>query len=201
MERQPERNVRPLAGFGPGTPLTQTRLLDYQDRLQKTGLFDQVAVIYDPDPAQAAHATVTVHVHEQSLQQATVAIGYNSLHQGAHHAGARRPPGLRPARHRQQQAAVGQASIQEWDISLATHPAESFHSWIVGASVSSIQSTSDLVRAGSVRFGRTQNSNALDRMTYVQVERSIQCTPKEVSARSTPTPTTSTTAPMRARCR
>ncbi|HYP34503.1 MAG TPA: outer membrane protein assembly factor, partial [Burkholderiaceae bacterium] len=79
LERQPERNVRLLAGFGTGAPLTQKRLLDYQDRLQKTGLFDQVAVVYDPDPAQASHATVNVRVHEQSLHQATLALGYNSL--------------------------------------------------------------------------------------------------------------------------
>ena len=177
LERQSESNVRLLAGFGPGTPLTQQRLLDYQDRLQKTGLFDQVAVIYDPDPAQAAHATVTVHVHEQSLQQATVALGYNSL------------TGPRVTLEHVDRRIFGQPAtltskvqwgkdVQSLDVALATHPAESFHSWVTGASVSSILSTSDLVRAGAVRFGRTQNSNALDRMTYAQIERSIQCTPK-----------------------
>jgi len=176
MERQAERNVRQLAGFGAGAPLTQARLLDYQDRLQKTGLFDQVAVIYDPDPAQAAHATVTVHVHEQSLQQATVALGYNSNTKWRvtlEHVD-RKVFGLPATATNKVQ--LGR-DVQVWDISLATHPAESFHSWLVGASVSSIKSTSDLVRAGSVRFGRAQNSNALDRMTYAQVERSIQCTP------------------------
>ena len=176
MERQAERNVRQLAGFGAGAPLTQARLLDYQDRLQKTGLFDQVAVIYDPDPAQAAHATVTVHVHEQSLQQATVALGYNSNTKWRvtlEHVD-RKVFGLPATATNKVQ--LGR-DVQVWDISLATHPVESFHSWLVGASVSSIKSTSDLVRAGSVRFGRAQNSNALDRMTYAQVERSIQCTP------------------------
>ena len=179
LERQPERNVRLLAGFGPGAPLTQQRLLDYQDRLQKTGLFDQVAVIYDPDPAQAAHASVTVHVHEQSLQQATVALGYNSL------------TGPRVTLEHVDRNIFGLAAtlsnkvqwgkdIQSLDTSLTTHPAESYHSWITGASVSSIQSTSDLVRAGAVRFGRTQNSNALDRMTYAEIERSIQCTPEQL---------------------
>ncbi len=178
IERQSERNVRQLAGFGPGTPLTQARLIDYQDRLQKTGLFDQVAVVYDPDPGQAAHATVNVHVHEQSLQQATVAIGYNSL------------TGPRITLEHIDRKILGMPAtlsnklqwgklVQAWDVSLVTHPAESFHSWVAGASVSSITTTNDLVRAGSVRFGRTQNSNALDRMTFAQVERSIQCTPKD----------------------
>jgi len=174
LARQPERNVRLLAGFGTGTPLTQERLLAYQDRLQKTGLFDQVAVIYDPDPAQAGHATVTVHVHEQSLQQATIALGYNSL------------TGPRITLEHVDRKAFGLPAtvsnklqwgkdIQEWDSSLVTHPAESFHSWIVGASISRILSTDDEVRAGSVRFGRTQTSNALDRTTYAEFERSIQC--------------------------
>jgi translocation and assembly module TamA len=178
LERQPERNVRLLAGFGPGTPLTQQRLIDYQDRLQKTGLFDQVAVIYDPDPAQAAHATITVHVHEQSLQQATVAVGYNSL------------TGPRITLEHTDRKIFGLPAtlnnkiqwgreIQQWDVSLATHPAESFHSWIVGGSVSSIKTTNDLVRAASVRLGRTQDSNPLTRTTFVQLERSIQCTPKD----------------------
>ncbi len=175
--RQPESTVRLLAGFGTGTPLTQARLIDYQDRVQKTGLFDQVAVVYDPDPAQAAHATVTVHVHEQSLQQATVALGYNSL------------SGPRITLEHIDRKAFGLPvtasnklqwgrQIQEWNASLITHPAESFHSWIVGTSLSRILSTGDEVRAGYIRFGRTQNSNALDRMTYVQFERSIQCTPR-----------------------
>ena len=177
MERQPERNVRLLAGFGPGAPLTQARLLDYQDRLQKTGLFDQVTVIYDPDPVQAAHATVTVRVHEQSLQQATVAVGYNSLSKARitlEHVD-RKVFGLPATSSNKLQWG---RDIQAWDASLATHPAESFHSWIVGTSLSRILSTGDEVRAGYIRFGRTQASNALDRTTYAQFERSIQCTPK-----------------------
>ena len=177
MERQSERNVQLLAGFGPGAPLTQARLLDYQDRLQKTGLFDQVAVIYDPDPAQAGHATVTVRVHEQSLQQATVAVGYNSLSKARitlEHVD-RKVFGLPATSSNKLQWG---RDIQAWDASLATHPAESFHSWIVGTSLSRILSTGDEVRAGYLRFGRTQASNALDRTTYAQFERSIQCTPK-----------------------
>jgi len=177
IERQPERNVRLLAGFGPGMPLTQKRLLDYQDRLQKTGLFDQVAVVYDPAPAQAAHTTVTVHVHEQSLQQASVSVGYNSLSKARitlEHTD-RKVFGLPATLYDKVQWGK---LVQSWDSTLITHPAEGFHSWLLGGSVSSIGTTGDLVRAASIRFGRTQNSNPLDRMTYVQAERSLQCTPK-----------------------
>lgn len=175
LERQPEKNVRLLAGFGPGTPLTQTRLQDYQDRLEKTGLFDQVAIIYDPNPEQAGHATVTVHVHEQSIKQAQVALGVSST------------TGPRITLEHTDRKVFGFPAtltnklqwgrdLQELDTSLATHPAQGFHSWIVGASISRTITTSDDVRAGYVRFGRTQNSNALDRLTFAQFERSIQCT-------------------------
>lgn len=184
LQRQDERNVLQLAGFGPGTPLTQKRLLDYQDRLQKTGLFDQVAVIYDPDPAQATHATVTVHVHEQSLKQATAAVGFNTL------SGPRITLEDLDRRIFDLPATLSNKlqwgrQIQSFDTSLATHPARDFHSWIAGAGVSRILSTGDEVKAGSIRFGRTQTSNPLDRTTYAQFERSIQCStpdPKKYAA-------------------
>jgi translocation and assembly module TamA len=176
LEHQPERNVRLLAGFGPGVPLTSTRLQDYSDRLTKTGLFDQVAVTYDPDPQQADRATITVRVHEQSLQQATAAIGYSSTSKGRitlEHAN-RLIFGYPATLTNKIQWG---SDIKQWDGALVTHPAESFHSWLVGASAGRIVSTDDVVRSAYVRLGRTQSSNPLDRMTFVQVERSKQCTP------------------------
>ncbi len=175
LERQPERNVRLLAALDPGTPLTQKRIIDYQDRLQKTGLFDQVAVVYDPDPNQAAHATITVHLHEQSLQQAQVSGGYSSLTgpRIAFEHTDRKPFDLPATVTNKFQWG---RDLQEWDGGITTHPAEDFHSWLVGGSVSRIVSTNDVVRAGFVRFGRTQDSGGLDRLQYTQFERSIQCT-------------------------
>ncbi|HEX7687399.1 MAG TPA: BamA/TamA family outer membrane protein [Burkholderiaceae bacterium] len=175
LERQPERTVRLLAGFDAGTPLTQQRLTDYQDRLEKTGLFDQVAVIYDPDPAQADHATITVHVHEQSLQQAQVAVGYSSTtgpRVTLEHTD-RKPFGLAATTSNKLQWG---RDLQQWDFSLATHPAQDFHSWILGASIGRILTTGDDVRSGFIRFGRTQDSNPLDRMTFAEFERSLACT-------------------------
>jgi translocation and assembly module TamA len=176
LERQPEKAVRDLAGWGPGVPLTQQRLQDYTDRLTKTGLFDQVAVVYDPDPEQAAHATVTVHVHEPQLQQVTVAVGYGSTsgpHISLEH------------KHRlifgypatlTNKIQYGN-EIQQWDIDLATHPAENFHSWVAGGSVGLIRSTDDVVRTQYIRFGRTRDTSALDRLVFGQVLHSDTCTP------------------------
>ena len=48
-----EAPVRNLAGFGPGAPLTETLLQDYQERLRKANLFDTISVTFDSDPAKA----------------------------------------------------------------------------------------------------------------------------------------------------
>jgi translocation and assembly module TamA len=184
LERQPEKNVLDLAGFGPGAPLTQRRLQDYSDRLLKTGLFDQVAVTYDADPQQADHATVNVHVHEQSLQQATIAVGYSSGSNTS--SGTSLTSGWRVTLQHTNREILGYPAtltnkiqwghdIKEWDGELVTHPAENFHSWLVGASLGHIVSTDDIVNSAYVRFGRTQTSNPLDRTTFVQVERSNEC--------------------------
>ena len=60
LERHDERSVRNLAHFGAGTPATEALLLDYQERLQRAGLFERVAVTLDGEPATATAATVTV---------------------------------------------------------------------------------------------------------------------------------------------
>jgi translocation and assembly module TamA len=176
LERQPEQVVRDLAGWGAGVPVTQKRLQDYTDRLTKTGLFDQVAVVYDPDPEQAGHATVTVHVHEPPLQQATVAVGYGTQ-SGPHitfEHKHRRVFGYAATMTNKLQYGN---EIQQWDLDVTTHPAEQFHSWLFGGSVGRIATTDDVVRTQYVRFGRTRDTSALDRLVFAQVLHSDQCTP------------------------
>ena len=78
------RQVRPdavmaLRNVRPGDPLLEQALLNYQDRLVRTGLFDTVAVTYDPDPQQAAATPIQVRVRERILQQATVGVGVSDL--------------------------------------------------------------------------------------------------------------------------
>jgi translocation and assembly module TamA len=175
LERQPELTVRRLAGFASGAPLEETRLLDYQDRLQKTGLFDQVSVTYDPDPAQAGHATVNVHVHEQRLQQNTVAAGISN------NTGPRisleyvnRLPFGQPVTIANR--LVWGRDEQSLNIDLTTHPGENFSSWLTGVFVDRVVTGTDVTETERVRFGRTRDTTRLERLQFVQVERSVQCT-------------------------
>ena len=51
LQHHDERSVRNLADFSSGAIATEERLLDFQERLQTSGLFDGVSVEIDPDPA------------------------------------------------------------------------------------------------------------------------------------------------------
>jgi translocation and assembly module TamA len=79
LSRFSEKVLRPLATFSPGTPYQDRLLLDYADRLRRMGLFDSVSVELDPTPGTLQAAPVLVKVRENSLQQATIGFGYNTL--------------------------------------------------------------------------------------------------------------------------
>jgi translocation and assembly module TamA len=75
-----EDAVIALRNFGRGTPLRERVLLDFQDRLVKSNLFDGVSVTYEPDPAQAAATTLVLRLRERMLQQATVGVEIGRAH-------------------------------------------------------------------------------------------------------------------------
>jgi translocation and assembly module TamA len=76
--RQEPSSVRRLASFSPGDAYSEQALLDFQERLQRSGLFDSVTVDIDPDPKLAAATPVVVRVTESKLQEATVSVGYSA---------------------------------------------------------------------------------------------------------------------------
>ena len=78
LEHHDPSAVSRLAAFNAGTPYSERRLLDFQDRLQKLGLFEGASVEIDPDPERADAAAVLVRVKELPLQQATVGAGYSA---------------------------------------------------------------------------------------------------------------------------
>src|SRR5262249_6492268 len=78
LERYQESAVRRLSTFHPGQPYNEQLLLDYQERLQKVGLFEGAVVEIDPDPATHDAAPVRVRVRELPLQAATVGVGYSA---------------------------------------------------------------------------------------------------------------------------
>ncbi|WP_397533602.1 autotransporter assembly complex family protein [Roseateles sp.] len=78
LQHQPPSTVLRLADFRPGTPYSEKLLLDFQERLQATLLFDRVSVELDSAESGSASAPVLVRLREAPRQQATTGLGFNA---------------------------------------------------------------------------------------------------------------------------
>lgn len=165
IERYDESAVRHLAAFGPGTPYSEKTLLDFQERLGKSGLFEAATVDIDPDPAQAEQTPVRVRLREQPLQQATTGVGISAntgprvtlehLH--------RRPFGLEwIARNKLE---VG-SDLKRWEGELLSWPLEGQYRNLIAGSYERLRSGEELRTASSARIGRTLDTQRLERLYY-----------------------------------
>lgn len=168
LQRQDEKTVRNLAGnLRPGRALTDQVLLDYQERLQSTGLFDSASVTLDPDPEQAANARVLVKVHELALQQATAGVGYST------EAGPRvslehwhrRPFNQRLIARTKLEWGRDRQAV-EGDVS--TQPQADLWRNLVGYSLSREETSDDRVTAARLRVGRARDTQRRQRLYFVE---------------------------------
>jgi translocation and assembly module TamA len=175
LEHQRESDVRNLAGFDTGAPLTDKLLLDFQERLQTSGLFDRATVVLDPDPAHAAAARVLVQVHELSLQQATTGVGYSTQ------------AGPRVSLEHWHRRVFGQdltartkiewgrdRQVLEGDIT--THALHDFWRDLIGYGITREKTSTDTVTAERLRIGRSQDTPHLLRLYYGEVLNSVRTT-------------------------
>jgi len=171
LERHDEQTIRNLAGFKSGDALTESLMLDFQDRLRQAGLFDAVSVRFDTDPAQAEAAPVRVRVTESPRQDWTLGVGISAdtgprasvehLH--------RRPFGWAAiARNQFEWGRLRQA----WNGEVSTHPLKDQYRWLVGGEIERLVGDDDIVLSQKLRFGRAQNLPRMDRFSFVELERS-----------------------------
>ncbi len=171
LAAQDAQTVQNLAATPLGAPLTETLLLDFQERLQKSGLFDSVSVTLDPDPARAAAARVLVRLRESPLQVYTFGVGF-SANTGARASVEhvyRRVFGF--AATARNKIEWGQRR-QAWNGEISTHPGVSLYRSLVGGAVERLQTDSDTVLSQRLRLGRTQDTQRLERLYFVEAERS-----------------------------
>jgi translocation and assembly module TamA len=175
LAKQDEAVVRNLAGFGPGEPLTEQLLLDYQERLRKSGLFDSTVITFDQDPAHASGAPVTVQVRELPLQSLTLGIGI-SANTGprttAEHT-HRRIFGYPATLHNKIELGRDR---QAYEGELSTHPGEKFYRNLLGGQVERLVTDLDVVASERLRVGRTQDTQRIERLYFVGFDRSVQTT-------------------------
>lgn len=175
LEHHDEQTVRNLANFSPGVPATQELLLDYQERLQASGLFDRATVLLDTDAADLGSVPVTVQVSERRLQEATLGLGVSS------------DVGLRGTLDHVHRRAFGYAATarnqfelagarQSWEGELSTHPLPGLYRNLVSGAATRVESESDIVSSVRVRLGRARNTQRTDSLRFAEVERSLRRT-------------------------
>lgn len=168
-----EATVRALAGFDAGDALTEERLTAYQDRLQKTRLFQSASVTVEPDPAQAGAAPVRVRVQESLLQQATVGVGVSAN------------TGPRVTLEHTHRRVFGWPVVadnklewgrdaQSWSGDFSTHPGRGFWRQIAGVQVERAKSDADVVLTQRLRVGRAQDTPRMERLFFLELVRSRQ---------------------------
>lgn len=175
LAAQDAETVRNLAYAKRGAPVTEALLLDFQERLQKSGLFETVNVTLDPDPERAADAAVLVRLREAPLQVYTFGLGVsaNTGPRASVEHTYRRVFGL-PASSKVK-IEVGQKR-QAWDAEISTRPDQGLYRNLLGGAVERLVSDTDVVLAQRLRLGRTQDTQRIERLFYVEGERSSRRT-------------------------
>jgi translocation and assembly module TamA len=168
LQRYDESTVRRLATFSAGAAYNEKLLLDYQERLQKLGLFESAAVEMDPDPAGAAAAPVLVRVRELTLQQATVGAGIsaNTGPRVTLEHRHRRPFGI--AWVATNKFELG-SSLKSWQGELISHPLEGLYRNLVAGSSERLRSGEEIRTSWSARIGRTQDTQRIERLYFAEL--------------------------------
>lgn len=171
LQRYDEASVRRLATFHGGEPYNEQLLLDYQERLQKAGLFEGASVELDPDPANAEAAPVHVRVKELPLQAATVGVGYSAntgprltlehLH--------RRVFGSRWIAKNKFELGP---SLKSWQGELISHPLDDLYRNLLSGGAERLRSTDELRTSWNARIGRLQDTSHIERSYYFELTHS-----------------------------
>jgi translocation and assembly module TamA len=174
LQLQDAAMVRSQAGFGTGAALSEQRLQDYQERLSKTGLFDQVTVSMDTDPEHAAASAVTVRLREASKHTATTSVGISAN------------SGPRAAIEHVNRRFLGWALTSreklEWgrdrkavDAELSTHPDAAYGRNLTSLAVERLTTSVDMVLSQRLRVGRALDHPLVERLNFVEAERAESC--------------------------
>ncbi len=168
LSRYDEQAVRNVAGFAPGTPYSEAALIDFQERLQRLGLFEGAMVSIDPDPAHADATPVNVQVRELPAQQATVGVGVSAntgprvtlehLH--------RSPFGLNWIA--KNEVELG-ADRRAWEGELTSYPLEGMYRNLLSASSEELRTAEEVRSTSTLRVGRTQDTERFERLYYIEL--------------------------------
>jgi translocation and assembly module TamA len=176
LVRHDEQTVQNLAGVNLGTPVSETVLLDFQERLQTAGLFESVTVTLDTDPAQAQAARLLVRLREAPLQTYTFGVGVSANtgpRASVEHIYRRVLGFALTARNRVEWGDKRQA----WDGELSTHPGPGQYRNLLGGAVEFLETGDESLLSQRLRLGRTNDTARIERLYFVEAERTLRRTP------------------------
>jgi translocation and assembly module TamA len=171
-----EETVNNLLTFRPGQRYTEKQVLDLQERLQRSGLFESASVIVDPDPATAEAAPVTITVRELPLQDLTLGIGYSDVARlrGTLEHVHRRPFGWNWVAKNKLELGRDQRSLKS---EFTSHPkTDQYRNLLAFAAERFDSASSAPTDSYRVRVGRTQDTERIDRLYYAEYTTAIVTT-------------------------
>lgn len=165
LKRYSEAGVRNVADFAPGTPYSEKRLFDYQERLGRLGLFNSVSVSIEPDESQASAVPVRVRLTEQLPQQAVAGLGFsdNTRERITLEHRHLRPFGWPVQAHNKFE--IGR-KLRTWEGELLSDPGESQYRKLLAGGVSRLDTTEDTTFSWKVRAGRTLYTERIERLVF-----------------------------------
>ncbi len=168
LSRYDANSVRNVAEFSVGAPHSEQRLLDFQERLLKTGLFEGVSVEIDPDPAQAASAPVLVRLRELPLQQATVGVGYsdNTGQRITFEHMHRRPFGFNVIA--KNKVEFGREA-RSWSGELTSHTLPGLYRNLLAGSYEKLEVADEIRTSWRWRAGRAYDSQRIERVVFAEL--------------------------------
>lgn len=168
---QNQETVGNLFNARRGAPVTETMLLDFQERMQKSGLFENTSAVLDLTAPDPANAPIIVKLREAPLQVWTFGVGIsaNTGPRATVEHSYRRVFGY--ALSSRNKIEWGQKR-QFWEGEISTHPGEGLYRNLLGGTVENLESDTDEVLSQRARIGRTQDTQRIERLYYVEAERS-----------------------------
>nr|WP_297531998.1 BamA/TamA family outer membrane protein [uncultured Roseateles sp.] len=182
LNHQPEESVRRLAGYQLHQPYNEKLLLDFQERLVGTQLFDSASVEIQPESvtpppgAETVEVPVTVKIREAARQQVVLGVGYRTVDgpsaniEYTH----RKPFGLNiRERSKLELSRVRQAL----DTEISSHPQPNMQRSLALVKVERIDDNDQVNLNLSTRFGYAKETEPEDRLTYIEVIRAWEHKP------------------------
>lgn len=165
LDRYDDDTVRKLSTLKPGAPYRESQLIDFQERLQKMGLFEGASVVLDVDPDTAQAAPVNVQIRELPLQQATVGAGYSAntgpriTVEHTH----RQPFGWHWIDKNKIELGPDRKS---WSGELTSYPLEGLYRNLIAGSAEQLKTVDEVRTSWTARLGRTQDTPRIERLYY-----------------------------------